>query len=248
MISDFLRMKNFLLILFVLFFSGAAHADDWRRLATGLSYKQVTVKSGNRSIFLNVLKVSPKKFALKPVYNADLATAETFAETSHAIAVVNANFFDTSGRVLGLVKKDNKVVNPKRDISWWGVFCVKGSSARVLASKNYQNDACEQALQSGPRLVVGGELVKIKDEISPKTAVGVTREGDVVIVATAQFLSIQKLASTMRDSEKNGGLGCVDALNFDGGSSTQMQINYGEFTLSVSGYSKVPVGLGVFRK
>ncbi len=242
-------MKLFFLFLCLYFgLAGTAHADDWRKLAAGLSYKQVTIKSGSRSIFLNVLKVSPKKFVLKPVYNADGATAETFAKDSHAIAVVNANFFDTAGKVLGLVKKDNKVVNPKRDISWWGVFCVKGNSARVLAFKNYQSDVCEQALQSGPRLVAGGEIVKIKDEISPKTAVGVTREGDVVIVATAQFLSIQKLALVMHDSEKNGGLGCVDALNFDGGSSTQMQINYSDFTLSVSGYSKVPVGLGVFKK
>jgi exopolysaccharide biosynthesis protein len=47
------------------------------------------------------------------------------------------------------------------------------------------------------------------------------------------------MAKTMVASQIEGGLGCINALNLDGGSSTQLYAKYGNFNLKVAGYSAV---------
>ncbi|MDB5102158.1 MAG: PhosphodieSPTER glycosidase [Cyanobacteria bacterium RYN_339] len=90
-------------------------------------------------------------------------------------------------------------------------------------------------LGGGPTLLLGGEVVvdaarehfqaDIAQGIAPRTAVGITAEGEVLIMTVdgrianiSRGMSLPVLAKYMRD------LGAVDAVNLDGGGSTAMAI------------------------
>jgi uncharacterized protein YigE (DUF2233 family) len=78
------------------------------------------------------------------------------------------------------------------------------------------------AIQAGPRLVVNGKVPKLKSEISQKTAIGINRKGEVILLTTLYPFSVNELAKLMAKPESKGGLGCRYALNLDGGSSSQL--------------------------
>jgi len=94
--------------------------------------------------------------------------------------------------------------------------------------------------------VVNGRTPRLKEEISPKSAVGIDKDGNLILIATEGSVEINKLAKLLAKPEKQGGAGLSQALNLDGGSSTQFYFKSGDRELSIPGLAKVPVGLGVF--
>lgn len=200
------------------------------------------------NVTLHALKLDPKKLRLRPIQSTTPASVKSLAEAHKALVVINANFFDTASKPLGLVVIDGKVTHPFKKISWWSIFCVKGDKASILHGNAYRDGLCDQAVEAGPRLVTNGQIPQLKDESSRKTAIGITSDGKVVIVATDGRLPIKKLASLFQKSEAQGGLGCPNAINMDGGTSTQIYANTSGFTLDIPSFIGVPVGLAVFRK
>lgn len=220
----------------------------WQELENGLSYKETGLVLAGNPVVIHALKINPKNFSVRPVFNKQVQFAKTHAEQQKAIAVINANFFDPQGQVLGLVKLNNTVINHKKDVSWWSVFCIKGSAAQIIHQSEYYESRCEQAVEAGPRLVVNGTIPKLKDENSYKTAIGINRNGSIIMVATADPVPIKELAQLFVQPENKNGFDCPNAMNLDGGSSTQMYVKTNSFELNVPSLMKFPVGLGVFRK
>lgn len=238
-----------LVALFFVLLSFPTWAADWQNLQEGLFYKMLTIGTGETAIDLHVLKVNPRYFLLKPVALTGRRSVRVMAEASGAVAVINANFFDKEGKTLGAVVIDGHEKKSKRPISWWGVFCVnKKQKAEILASADYYSGLCEEAVQAGPRLVIKGKVPKLKDEVSRKSAIGINAKGQVLLVASSQAISIKMLAGVFLKAENAGGLDCREALNLDGGSSSQFFVKSGAFTLAVPAFSLVPVGLGVFKR
>ncbi|MCE9559706.1 MAG: phosphodiester glycosidase family protein [Armatimonadetes bacterium] len=66
---------------------------------------------------------------------------------------------------------------------------------------------------------------KFATDRHPRSAVGVTKEGDIMLVATdgRQKMSVGATLSEMADIMIR--LGCVDAMNLDGGGSTELFVN-----------------------
>ena len=56
----------------------------------------------------------------------------------------------------------------------------------------------------------------------------------------------EQVAETLRLPESQNGLGLFNALNLDGGSSTQVYSRTRQFRLTVPSFIAVPTGLGVF--
>jgi uncharacterized protein YigE (DUF2233 family) len=174
------------------------------------------------------------------------ADVKTLAEKTKAVAMVNGGFFGTDGKPLGLVISDGKQTNRllKRD---WGVFFVKDNRASIVHSRNYKsNPRVTQALQVGPRLVVNGKRVKLKPQSARRTALGIMKDGRVVLLVSEGELSLTQLAETMRVPESQGGLDCPNALHLDGGGSSQMFVQTPQLQLNVEGSWNVPNGVGVF--
>lgn len=245
-------MKTKTLTLLALFFLFApvklVLAHNWQQLHPGLEYSEIRVTNGNRSITLHALRANPKLVALRPILSRDTQTAKQMAKKNTALAVVNANFFDTQDKPLGLIVKDGVELHPKKDISWWGVFCIKNNRASILHSSNYKTGLCDQAVQAGPRLVIQSWVPRLKEEVSRKSAIGVTRKGLVVIVVSVENIPITQLAELLKRPEYLGGLETLYALNLDGGSSSQLNIRTSTKSFNLPNFISVPVGLGIFPK
>lgn len=233
---------------FVLMILFSTPAFAWQQLENGLFYKKSEIISAGNPVVLHALKVNPKKFKIRPVYDKTGLFAKIHAEQKKAVAVINANFFDPQGHVLGLLKQSNVVLNPKKDVSWWSVFCVKNSAAQIIHQSKYHDSMCEDAVEAGPRLVVNGAIPALKKENSYKTAVGVNKMGEVILLVTADPVPIGELAQLFVLPENRNGFDCPNAMNLDGGSSTQMYVKTNSFELSIPSLMKFPAGLGVFRK
>lgn len=237
-----------LMVLILCVWTHAASAQTWTDLGKGLSYKKIFFPLESTNVTLHALKLDPKKSHLRPIHSTTPASVKSLAEAHKALAVINANFFDTAYKPLGLVIIDGKVMHPFKKISWWSVFCVKKDKASILHGDAYRDGLCDQAVEAGPRLVVNGQIPQLKDESSRKTAVGITGDGKVILVITDGRLPIKKLATLFQKSEDQGGLACPNAINMDGGTSTQIYADMGNFRLDIPSFVGVPVGLAVFKK
>jgi uncharacterized protein YigE (DUF2233 family) len=245
-------MKKSLLVILVLLGTAPApkaQAIHYQRLSEGIEYG--VWESGAQSR-LHLLKLNLNKVRVRPIDARDFASpglnVKDMAVKSQALAVINANFFDESGRPLGMVLQEGKLKNPFHKTEWWASLLLGKNRAKILkVFQTRQTKGFENGVQAGPRLVVAGRIPKLKNTLSPKSAVGINQKGDLILMATEGGLSTQALAEFLKRPEAAGGLGIPNALNLDGGSSTQIFIKVKDFELYIPGLSTVPIGLGVFK-
>ncbi len=231
----------------------SVESASWQKLETGLSYRKIEVPRRSSSVpyLIHAFKISLQRFDLRPIQTstATYSNVKNMVSNSGALIAVNANFFDPTGKALGLVISNGKQLNPFKNISWWGVFYMEKNIPHIVHSTQWKDSkTVTSAFQAGPRLVVNGKVPRLKSETSQKTAIGITRSGEIILLTTLFPFDIRDLADLMAKQESKGGLGCVEALNFDGGSSSQMYARVGAFELRLPSFVGVPVGLGVFRK
>ncbi|EKD42588.1 MAG: hypothetical protein ACD_73C00093G0002 [uncultured bacterium] len=252
-------MKNifYILAFIILSLSGGesrALAGDWIKLESGIHYRSFSPdlpdNSDNKAAYIHAFRINPQKYEIRPIYDAGKRSSATMMlEEKKALVVVNANFFDPAGKPLGLVVQNKKILNPFKNISWWGLLRIEDDWLSIIHSSEYSpKDLPFAAVQAGPRLIVNKTIPKLKDEFRQRTAVGITKKGELIILSVLKPMKLTELASLMLLPEKKGGLECIQALNLDGGSSTQMAAHIGDFELKLPSYISVPVGLGVFRK
>ena len=242
--------------------SAFSATPDWQSLEPGFDYRIFSTPQGKP---IHVFRVNPKLFEIKPLFkNNERFYIKNSVEESGALLGINANFFDEKGKALGVVVIDGETKNPFKDISWWGVLTLSSEGKSIETPTPYLSSSKEKhylfsnpkgsfknlkhAIQAGPRLVTKGVVQKLKPESSPKTAIGINEKKDFFFVVSQSSFSIQDLAEFMAKKESEGGLGCQDALNLDGGPSTQVYAKIASFELSLPTFSPVPVGLGVFHK
>lgn len=98
-----------------------------------------------------------------------------------------------------------------------GVFCI-GDTFRVIESRTFkaESPACRFATQSGPMLVIGGELhpklLPGSDSLYVRNGVGVPGDGTRAVFAVSNdAVNFHSFARFFRDA-----LGLPDALYFDG--------------------------------
>jgi uncharacterized protein YigE (DUF2233 family) len=101
-----------------------------------------------------------------------------------------------------------------------GVFEVTASGPGIQTTSAWRDDLyseTREATQSGPMLVVAGQLHSAFERDSPsrliRNGVGVTYDGVVMAISTTR-VNFHEFASFMRD------LGCTDALYLDGNVSS----------------------------
>ena len=170
-----------------------------------------------------------------------LKTTAAFAKAVNARAAVNGNFFYIKGGGSEDYVKVNGTVISKNTVPGNGRMAFHQTAA-VLVSRGQLHiqkggpvpdwpDSCNagSVLCSGPLLLMNGEKeIQAKDAFSqnrhPRTAVGITGNGRVILLvadgrdANAAGLNLEELTKIMR------WLGCLEAINFDGGGSSTLWI------------------------
>ena len=168
-------------------------------------------------------------------------TVEQIASPFPAVVAVNASFFDNDGRAMGLAVSEGRLLATGRRASW-GALVVSGADARIVLGSGISDPLAHRLIVQGlPRLVVAGKVPGLKPQVAERTAV-CAAGSRVVIVVVSKVESIAFARFLAEPSEKSG-LGCSDALNFDGGPSTQLVVRLPALTLSLRGGWGVPNAL-----
>jgi len=184
------------------------------------------------------------KFSIEFNYSEkDLYPTSSFAKSKNAIAAVNGGFFNMdSGGGVTYFEIDDSVINRKRDpeLKWGiadnlmnGAIITKddqGISIQAVKSQQFYESSTQESavLVTGPLLLLNSEFVelankKFVNDRHPRTCLGISKESIVFVTIDgrnkeAEGMSLPELQRFLHS------IGCIDAINLDGGGSTTMWI------------------------
>lgn len=238
--SQFLRTLLKVLVIVFLFLSSATTASPWKKLAPGIEYRDIGANILTPWSHVHVFRIDLKHNQLDLMQASELdrkqASVDQFAHRSNALIAINGGFFDKNYLPLGLRIGHATQYSPIKQISWWGVFQIKNNQAAISSFSRFNNASPQFAIQSGPRLLINGKIPPLKPGHAERTALGITQDGHVIILVTDHApMTTTALAKFMKSSP----LYCKNALNMDGGSSSQLYAHIGTFQLSAHGFSDV---------
>ena len=234
---------------------------SWQRLGQDIELLKYSLNqtSGIFSNELTAIRTSLERFRVAAIvasdFNLEALDAKLACERSKAVVCINANFFDERGKALGLVisrgVKRQGIHLGGRTIS--GVFQVTRDGVAIVHHSSFAPVGVLEAIQAGPRLVDNGALVGTGDRASSnRSGVCLDRNKRLILYSIVSglggttFPELQTLLKSLP-------FDCQDALNLDGGGSTQLYISAAvpgtpkTFSpIFVGGRDRVPVFLGLF--
>lgn len=230
-------------ILFLLFSATPVMADNWRKLTPGIEYLDLGANLLTPWSHIHVFRVNLKNYRLDLVMANFLsqphASADEFAQYSKALLTINGGFFDHNHHPLGLRIGNQQQYNPLKHISWWGIFYIQNKKPYISGLSKFKNShhqLIDFAVQSGPRLLINGHIPTLKPGRAERSALGISSDGRVIILVTDNApLTTTALAELMQFPPLN----CINALNLDGGNSSQLYADLNSFQLNVHGFSNV---------
>lgn len=232
----------------------------WQSIERGLEISRYyfSNNTGILSQGLLISRLNPKHF------NFTLAQAKKFSAsrldlrymTQHlgGIVGINANFFDPADKPLGLLIENSHKIQPLQSAGnlLTGIFYIDRSGAFIVHRTEFNRQKPLLAIQSGPRLIANGKALNLAspNQASRRSVVAISYQGEIILLATLSrfpgttFFDLQKFLLTPS-------LKIKDALNFDGGGSSQLFINKSEKLpneIFITGGDPVPIGLVALRK
>lgn len=233
----------------------------WEPIGTDL--EQANAKLNPGSVFSAsavLLRSSLTNYRLQVLRAADFgwkrANVRAMCREAGASACINSNFFDEQGRALGLVISRG-IIQQKMHRgggTLTGVAFVTPKSIGIAHRDAFSPEGVIEATQAGPRVLDDGQAVSGLKESSFRTNLSgmcLDQQGRVVLyrVSAGVFGASLPLLQRLLLSS---GVACVDALNFDGGGSSQLYIS-GEIPghagavreESFPGRDEVPVALAL---
>ena len=241
-------MKQIFVLLATVFISLSCYGEPvkWRQLAPDLEYSALSVSTVSGRGKLHSLRFAPQAYAMEITFadetlSIKAAHVKKLAKKARALLAINGGFFTPQYQPLGLRISGGQILNPLRNTSWWGVFYMKNNQPHIVSAKSFRrSNKIQFAIQAGPRLLINNTIPHLKGGLAERSALGITRDGKVVVVITEHApLSTTQLAKIMNTQESQGGLECTNALNLDGGSSSQMYAKVHDFRLYVPSLSPV---------
>lgn len=244
-----------------------AYATDeliqWEPLSEGL--EQTTFRLAGTSFVapsVVAVRASLGHMQLRVIRAAEFgwkrASAKSLCKASGASVCMNSNFFDEQGKPLGLVMSrgilHQKSHNGGGTLT--GVLFVAGMRIGISHRSNFAPDGVLEATQAGPRLLSeGAPVAGLKNPSSPTnlSLACIDRENRVILARIALGVfgnTIQQIQETLLRPE----MGCYEAINFDGGGSSQLYISTeipghagAVREENFPGRDEIPVAVGLFR-
>lgn len=227
------------------------HAEDliWRELAPGILQSNYRIETPGGVLYPEVLlfRVEPEKYRFSAALEPSRTDISSLAQQEKSLLAINANFFDTDGQALGLIIKNRKKLRElhRGGNLLTGIFLVEDSKPKIVHRNNFSSSNVSLALQAGPRLIAGGKPLKLSspNSSSRRSGIALDKTGNVIIFITkVRFpgVSLSQIQALLMELEVQ------EALNFDGGSSSQLYLNIpGAKELVISGGEPIPVALTI---
>jgi hypothetical protein len=218
----------------------------WKAVAPGIEHAPFTAVLGAAPSFHgHAFRIDLDRADLHLVpagRDAARRTVEDIVRGRQVVVATNASFFDEEGRSMGLAVDDGRLIGPGKQKNRWGALVVRRRQARIALGSDVTGGLAHSLVVQGvPRLVVGGRVQKLKPQQAERTAV--CAAGSQVILVVASTADATAFAQFLAAPLDKGGLGCADALNLDGGPSTQAVGRSGSWSVSVEGGWGVPNAL-----
>lgn len=217
--------------------------EKWHVISPGIEHLSLRSTSLKPWSSIHVFRIDLKKNFLSLITAREIPSTDTFIKTyvqyakSKPLIAINGGFFDNNHSPLGLRITNSHEISPLKNISWWGVFYIKNQKSYITKMKDFRAvKPIEFAIQSGPRLIINNQIPSLKPGKAERSALGITHKGEVLLLITDNHaISTTELAHLMRDAPLN----CINALNLDGGHSSQLEANTGAFLLHIPGFSRI---------
>lgn len=231
-------------LLFILLFSVISPtiiAGSWQKINDGIEYRDLSddylLKLSHIHVFKINLNNNHFSLAVANHTNTSESVVRNFAKNNHTLIALNGGFFDKSFRPLGLRISNQHQLSPIKRISWWGIFYIENKTAHITNINQFaKNQNIDFAVQSGPRLIIEGKIPSLKPGYAERSALGINKSGEVIIIVTENTpLTTTSLAKIMLEEPLN----CENAINLDGGSSSQLYAKINKFKINVTGFSEI---------
>ncbi len=235
----------------------AAKSPFWKNHTEGIYSSCVPLSKGSDDEYIYFFKINPSIYKAKIIYSSELGcktlTVKEIAEKTKASAVVNASYFDEKNEVLGFLKVNGKVYNDyiAEPIIYSGITAINNGKLSILHRNDFAQNKYNEAAQAGPRLISKGKQTEgVANTIdfrkkSRRAGIAIDSNGNILIFKTYRSIANwEQIISTIRNNPE---LKIVEAMNLDGGSSTQITVNTKSFKFS-DGHAQIPVAIGFFKK
>lgn len=237
---------------------------SWEQLSDGLeqSHFQIPTKALLSSSVVAV-RADPSRFLFRVIRATEFgwkkATVRQLCKASGASACINSNFFDEQGKPLGVVIsrgiQHQKMHNGGGTLT--GVIFATSESVGITHRGSFSSEKVIEASQAGPRLISeGAPVVGIKGSSNPTnlSIACLDKRGAIILIRVSLAMfggSMREIQTTLLDPA----IGCFEALNFDGGGSSQMHISGNvpghqgaTREEDFPGRDEIPVAVGLFRR
>jgi uncharacterized protein YigE (DUF2233 family) len=229
-------------------------APAWKAVANGIDRIVVRSPDGAEEPFrLLAYRLDLSRFTVAAAEASaygpgrTTALAGEMADRSRAVLAVNGPFFDENDRPLGLVVSGGRQLTPLRNADW-GVLYVAGDRAFLTHTKDWPTERPADvafAIQVGPRMIVQGQVLRLKNQFARRAALCIPPGGRslVVVITESGIAESGDFAELLARAPAGGGLGCRDAVMLDGGPSAQLAVRAGGIRQDISEGRQVPIGI-----
>ncbi|NBX84426.1 MAG: phosphodiester glycosidase family protein [Gammaproteobacteria bacterium] len=243
------RIKKIIALWMFAIFSSTVQAN-WRLLQPGISYQDIAPIYINDWSHIHVFRINPEFYKLSLIQHQGLEhrfpSIENYAAHAKAPLAINGGFFDDNLHPLGLRISDYRQLNGFRNISWWSIFYIQNKKPHIQSARQFQmNKNIEFAVQSGPRLLIDHHIPKLRPGYAERTALCILPNHEIAIVITQYYpVNLKQLARILQAAPLN----CEQAMNLDGGSSTQFFAKFPQLFLHMPGLVSVSDAITVIPR
>ena len=256
----------------LLAFAAAAPAGaiEWKQIEEGVETTETAIApdAETGSVPLFIVRIDPAKVrisVLDPVLAVSKAGRASGAFSLREMlgidapsAVINGGFTGsfTYPVPTGLVRHAGDTRSPLNAASTTqsGVFCVRNGTPSILAKSGYSSGSCDEALQSGPRVVErpgknGIHRNERDGTLHQRSIVGIDARGRLLFLRSGPA-HLFDLAEFLLREEEAGGLSCTVALNLSGDLESGVGVRDSGGSLELRGEVDVTIAsaIGVFRR
>lgn len=209
--------------------------SGWLRLENGLELRTLTHRSGLSTQTITAVRAPANRVH---VGSDALLRAPDWNHKRDAVAAINGGYFDDNSKAIGLRIAEGKRTSQLYPRANWGVFVIRDDKAAITHTRDYKGSPrTQEAMQCGPRLVVDGRVTDLKPQWARRSGIGIDADGKVILAVSDGALSFDDWAAIWADKNT---LSCRDAINLDGGPSTQMSVVSDVNPVTVRGGWPVP--------
>lgn len=249
--TPYSQTAKIILVLCVIFsLSAELSLAQFTTLKPGFERGELKLQTGLLVSELVAIRINPKLWDVTAYQSKIVKSAVEVCNETNSAAVINANFFGRDLKPLGLVISNSSQLHPIQlgGRTLTGVFTRSKDGDKIIHRDKFQiSKEMTQAIQAGPRLIEDGQPISIpEDAPTRRSAIAIDSAGRILLFASKDRfpgLSLKDLQEILMRRE----LQIKDALNLDGGSSSQLYVSPSALgkEINISGGDKVPVFLVV---